>query len=79
MAPEAWQDKEQLWNAVEAAEQSKESRLAREHIVALPVELNKDQWVSVLTEYIQTQFVDEGMCVHAAIHDTDATIRTPTL
>ena len=71
MAPEAWQDKEQLWNAVEAAEQSKESRLAREHIVALPVELNKDQWVSVLTEYIQTQFVDEGMCVHAAIHDTD--------
>ncbi len=71
MAPEAWQDKEQLWNAVEAAEQSKESRLAREHIVALPVELNKDQWVSVLTEYIQTQFVDEGMCVHSAIHDTD--------
>ena len=58
-------------NAVEAAEQSKESRLAREHIVALPVELNKDQWVSVLMEYIQTQFVDEGMCVHAAIHDTD--------
>ncbi len=50
---------------------AKESRLAREHIVALPVELNKDQWVSVLTEYIQTQFVDEGMCVHAAIHDTD--------
>ena len=71
MAPEAWQDKEQLWNAVGAAEQSKESRLAREHIVALPVELNKDQWGSVLTEYIQTQFVDEGMCVHAAIHDTD--------
>jgi len=71
MAPEAWQDKEQLWNAVEAAEQSKESRLAREHIVALPVELNKDQWISVLTEYIQTQFVDEGMCVHVAIHDTD--------
>lgn len=71
MAPEAWQDKEQLWNAVEAAEQSKESRLAREHIVALPVELDKEQWVSILTDYIQTQFVDEGMCVHAAIHDTD--------
>ena len=71
MAPEAWQDKEQLWNAVEAAEQSKESRLAREHIVALPVELDKEQWVSILTDYIRTQFVDEGMCVHVAIHDTD--------
>lgn len=71
MAPEAWHDKEQLWNAVEAAEQSKESRLAREHIVALPLELDKEQWVSILTDYIQTQFVDEGMCVHVAIHDTD--------
>lgn len=71
MAPETWQDRGQLWNAVEAAEQSKESRLAREHIVALPIELNKEQWISVLTEYIQTQFVNEGMCVHAAIHDTD--------
>ena len=39
-APLEWNDREQLWNAVEAEEKTKDSRLAREIIVALPVELN---------------------------------------
>lgn len=66
-----WQDREQLWNAVEAAEKTKDSRLAREFVVALPVELNKDAWVDLLSEFIQAQFVSEGMCADIAIHDTD--------
>ena len=36
-APQEWRDREQLWNAVEAVEKTKDSRLAREIIVALPV------------------------------------------
>ena len=36
MAPPEWKDREQLWNAVEAAEKTKDSRLAREFVVALP-------------------------------------------
>ena len=70
-APPEWQDREQLWNAVEAAEKTKDSRLAREFVVALPVELNKDAWVDLLSEFIRAQFVSEGMCADAAIHDTD--------
>ena len=71
MAPVAWQDRETLWNLVEAAEKEKDSRLGREHVVALPIELDKQGWIALLTDYIQTQFVDEGMCVDVAIHDPD--------
>ena len=70
-APQEWSDRAVLWNAVEANEKTKDSRLAREFVVALPVELGKDQWTALLTEYIQTNFVAEGMCADVAIHDTD--------
>ncbi|MBQ6095161.1 MAG: MobA/MobL family protein, partial [Lachnospiraceae bacterium] len=73
IAPAEWQDKEKLWNAVEAAEKSKDSRLAREMILALPIELGKKEWISIMTEYIQEQFVLDGMCAQVAIHDTDET------
>ena len=46
-APPEWKDREQLWNAVEAAEKTKDSRLAREFVVALPIELDKDSNISL--------------------------------
>ena len=70
-APQEWSDRAILWNAVEANEKTKDSRLAREFVVALPIELGKDQWIALLTEYIQNNFVVEGMCADVAIHDTD--------
>ena len=70
-APQEWSDRAALWNAVEANEKTKDSRLAREFVVALPIELEKDQWTALLTEYIQSNFVAEGMCADVAIHDTD--------
>lgn len=70
-APAEWQDRAVLWNAVEEAEKTKDSRLAREFVVALPVELDKAKWQELLTEFIQNQFVADGMCADVAIHDTD--------
>lgn len=49
----------------------KDSRLAREFVAALPVELDKAKWQELLTEFIQNQFVADGMCADVAIHDTD--------
>lgn len=69
MAPAAWQNRETLWNAVEAAEKTKDSRLAREFVPALPVELTPEQWKELLTDFIQNSFVAEGMCADVAIHD----------
>ena len=71
MAPAAWQDRETLWNAVEANEKTKDSRLARELIVALPIELGREDWQALLTGFIREQFVADGMCADVAIHDTD--------
>ena len=71
MAPLEWNDREQLWNAVEENEKTKDSRLAREFVVALPVELDKDSNISLLQDFIKKNFVDMGMCADFAIHDTD--------
>ena len=71
MAPSEWNDREQLWNAVEETEKTKDSRLAREFVVALPVELDKDSNISLLQDFIKKNFVDMGMCADFAIHDTD--------
>ena len=70
-APAEWQDRAKLWNAVEEAEKTKDSRLAREFVVALPIELGKLDWINLLSKFIYQQFVNEGMCADVAIHDTD--------
>ena len=70
-APQEWRDREKLWNAVEEVETAKDSRLAREFVVALPVELSRGEQIELLQEFIREQFVSDGMCADAAIHDTD--------
>ena len=70
-APKEWIDRAVLWNAVEETEKTKDSRLAREFVVALPVELDKNGWQKILTEFIRQNFVADGMCADVAIHNTD--------
>ena len=70
-APPEWTDRSILWNAVEETEKTKDSRLAREFVVALPTELSTEENISLLTEYVQDNFVNDGMCADFCIHDTD--------
>ena len=70
-APPEWKDRSVLWNAVEEAEKSKDSRLAREFVVSLPVELSREQNISLISEYVKDNFVANGMCADFCIHDTD--------
>ena len=70
-APQEWKDREKLWNAVEEVETAKDSRLAREFVVALPIELSREEQIELLQEFIREQFISDGMCADAAIHDTD--------
>ena len=69
--PPEWKDRSVLWNAVEETEKTKDSRLAREFVVALPTELSTEENISLLTEYVQDNFVNDGMCADFCIHDTD--------
>ena len=68
-APAEWQNREILWNAVEETETAKDSRLAREFVAALPIELSREEQIQLLQDFIKEQFVADGMCADAAIHD----------
>ena len=68
-APPEWKDRSVLWNAVEKNEKTKDSRLAREIVPALPIELTPAQWQELLTDFIQNNFVADGMCADVAVHD----------
>ena len=61
-APKDWSDRSILWNAVEEAEKTKDSRLSRELVIALPVEFDLSVWEVMLREYINRNFVNRGMC-----------------
>src|ERR1700748_2404318 len=65
----AWvHDRQSLWNAVEKSEKRKDSQLAREIEIGLPVELSKDQQVNLLREFVKTTFVSHGMVADVALH-----------
>jgi ATP-dependent exoDNAse (exonuclease V) alpha subunit len=72
-ALETYYDRAVLWNAVERIERSKNAQLAREIELVLPVELPRDQNISLVREYVQRHFVDAGMCADLCVHDTDGT------
>src|SRR5271168_2813396 len=46
-APEAWRDRERLWNHVEAFEIRKDAQLAREVEFAIPREMNEAQGIQL--------------------------------
>ena len=71
-APREYADRSALWNAVERVESSRNSQLAREIEIALPVELSMEQNITLAREYVQQNFVSAGMCADICIHDTGA-------
>ena len=76
-APDAYRDRSMLWNSVEKAETQWNAQLARRVIMALPIEVSKEQYPEMVREYCQKYFVNEGMCCDFAIHDEDKEPRNP--
>lgn len=68
-APPDFQNRSVLWNSVEKIEKSKNSQLAREIELAIPKELNREQQISLVREYVNDNFVSIGMCADIAVHD----------
>lgn len=65
----AWAlDRSQLWNEVEAAERRKDAQVAREVVVALPVELNQQQRRTLVREFVRDEFTARGMVADVAFH-----------
>ena len=68
-APNWVLDREQLWNEVEQIEKSKNSQLAREIDIALPIELNEKERIELLRKYVIDNFSSKGMVADVVIHD----------
>jgi hypothetical protein len=69
----AWMvDRAELWNQVEATEQRRDSQLCREINVAIPVELDRQQRIDLVREYVQTSYVDRGMVADICFHDFES-------
>ncbi|MDP1383947.1 MobQ family relaxase [Priestia megaterium] len=71
-APECMKDRNRLWNEVEKVEKRKDSQLARELNIALPIELSHDQQKELIQSFVQNEFVQKGMVADIAIHRDDA-------
>ena len=67
-APEAWRDRERLWNDVEAFEVRKDAQLAREVEFALPREMTERQGIELARDFVQSEFVDRGMIADLNVH-----------
>ena len=61
-------DRSTLWNAVEAAEPRRNSRVAREFLVALPVELSPEQRLHLVRGFAQELVARHGFALDFAIH-----------
>ena len=68
-APRWALDRQQLWNAAEAAERRKNSQVAREVRVAIPAELDDRSRKELVRKFAKEQFADRGMVADVAYHD----------
>jgi Ti-type conjugative transfer relaxase TraA len=69
----AWvQDRETLWNRVEAAERRKDAQLARAVEIGLPVELSPRESLALTRDYIAHEFVSKGMIADFCIRRNDS-------
>ncbi len=68
-APHWVHQRSRLWNEVEKAERRKDAVCAREIVGAIPNELNYNQRIQLVQEFIQDNFIAQGMVVDISYHN----------
>ncbi|MCK6130192.1 MobQ family relaxase [Parvimonas micra] len=67
--PKEFSNREYLWNSVEKIEKSKNSQLARNLLFTLPRELNEQDRIKLISEFIEENFTSKGMIADCSIHN----------
>ena len=67
--PKDFSNREYLWNSVEKIEKSKNSQLARNLLFTLPRELNEQDRIKLISEFIEENFTSKGMIADCNIHN----------
>ena len=70
--PKGFSKREYLWNEVEKIEKSKNSQLARNLLFTLPRELNEEDRIKLISEFIEENFTSKGMIADCNIHNPTA-------
>lgn len=68
-APSEFHDFQKLCDEIDKAENRYDARTAREFKGSLPNELPIHELIQIVEEYIRINFVDQGLCAIAAIHE----------
>ena len=61
---------EEIWNAAQGVEVRADAQLARELLLALPVELSLDQNIALVREFVETHLTSQGIVADWVIHGT---------
>ena len=64
-------DRSKLWNKVEEIEKRHDAQLSREMIIAIPRELDRENQIELVREYVQSSYVDRGMIADLNLHHLD--------
>src|SRR3990167_616242 len=62
-------DRAFLWNKAEAVEKRKDAQIAKDVVLALPREVDKEQQIALARNFAEYHFVYKGVAVDLAIHD----------
>ena len=68
-APERYHNRQILWNEVQKIEKRSDAQFAREVEVALPMEMDREDQIRCIRDFIKENFVSEGMIADWALHD----------
>ena len=71
-APDWVNNREKLWNEVEKIEKRCDARVAREIDIALPVKLNREQKKALVKDFVNEQFISQGMVADISFHNFDS-------
>lgn len=61
-------DRQILWDHMEGFEKRKDAQLAREILVALPLEMSQQQGINTVRAFVEEHVVSKGMIADIAIH-----------
>ncbi|MEN2033689.1 MobA/MobL family protein [Staphylococcus hominis] len=74
-APNWTDDRQRLWNEVDKVEKNnaktKNSRLAKEILLSLPNDFDREVQTELTKDFIKSEFVDKGMVADISIHRDD--------
>lgn len=63
------ENRELLWSTVEGMEKRRDAQLCREFNMALPAEMDFEQRLELVRDFVRKQFVQRGMVADIALHD----------